>query len=279
MPTDEREQNHRRKEIAQGKREYLEATEHRLKADINTALEPLHTAIDRLGLGREALSLLVQKWAGMVHLAKSYGTSDYTAARAFDTLIYAELIAKHKPGSTLVHEEDEGGQQWFDVIRIVQKNIRPGIRTGVHKSLRGGDWVPDVSTPLPILKTEVLALLKELVPTTTVDRPSHDRRYYTEETALLWRATARAEYLHTLRQAISLGVDIPQVASLLFSDEQVVEGIKELVEFIQAHSELSPLELAEMWSGERYHNSPNSNMTHALTEQDALQTEIRSSQN
>lgn len=279
MSTFGREQNDVQADIRDGFGEYLQEqnagldTERGLlREGLDIHFKPLDTALDTLNDPREAERQLLAKWTTLVDLAKSFGVEDYPAADALSALVIGKIVQKEGiPGISLQHETDESEDDYFDVIRLVT-DASGAKRPSIHPSRRETTDVPDLNTPLPLLKPEAISALKEVIPGETVDRPTHNRKYYTEETKLLWRISARAEYLTALRKLKRAGVDITAIAEEVLED---TKGIEELDGFLTANDGLSARELAEKWGEEAYKKPEPSAMQQALRHQDKLQAEIR----
>lgn len=279
MPTADREQNRLQGEITQGIGDYYQAKEgdKDLEADdlrekFADLFRPLDNALEALPDPKQAELDLLAKLATMVHLAKSYGYTDYPAVDALTSVVIAKVIQRlGVPGVSLQHEVDEG-DPYFDVIRLLLKN-QTGKNPSVHPSRRGEAGVPDINTPLPLLKPEVVEALKDVIPSEEVERPTHKRYYSRSETENLWRLAARAEYLITLKKLQKAGIDLVAIASHVLEDASPVE---QLSNFLDENSELSAQELAEKWGGETYIKPKESDMQKALRRQDQLARDIKS---
>lgn len=279
MPTDGREQNLVLKQIAQGINDYdfgrannPDFDAENLRLNLADQFKPLDNALETLPNPGRAEKDLMLKLAAMVDLAKSFGGADYAAADALRSVLIGKVIQRGgmQGAASLQHEIDEG-DPYFDVIRLSLEN-QTGKKPSIHHSYRSKTTVPDLNTPLPLLKPEIVQALKDIVPSEEVDRPTHERHYSTGETENLWRIAARAEYLITLRKLQKAGIDLPAVASLVLEN---TDSVKKISAFLYENTQLTALQLAEKWGGETYSPPQPTGMSKALKHQDQLAQQLK----
>ena len=84
----------------------------------------LDQALDLLDQPEKVAAELIEKWAAMVDLAKSYGVADYEAVNLFRSVLVARIVQMAPENVSMEHEVEPGeGTEYFDVIKLMIAKI------------------------------------------------------------------------------------------------------------------------------------------------------------